>query len=61
VKGYSHYEIAKILQVSRPTITRDIEYLRHKAKDNIRKHIDQRLPEEYEKCLVGLTAILREA
>jgi hypothetical protein len=31
------------------------------AKDNIRRYIDERLPEEYEKCLVGLTAILREA
>jgi hypothetical protein len=28
---------------------------------NIRKYIDERLPEEYEKCLVGLTAILRDA
>jgi hypothetical protein len=26
-----------------------------------RKYIDERLPEEYEKCLVRLTAILREA
>jgi hypothetical protein len=26
-----------------------------------KKYIDERLPEEYEKCLVGLTAILREA
>jgi hypothetical protein len=31
------------------------------AKSNIRKYIDERLPEEYEECLVGLTAILREA
>jgi hypothetical protein len=31
------------------------------AKSNIRRYIDERLPEEYEKCLVGLTAILREA
>ena len=28
---------------------------------NIKKYIDERLPEEYEKCMVGLTAILREA
>lgn len=49
------------MQVSRPTITRDIEYLRQQAKQNIRKYIDERLPEEYEKCLVGLTSILREA
>jgi hypothetical protein len=28
---------------------------------NIRKYIDERLPDEYEHCLVGLTSILREA
>jgi hypothetical protein len=27
----------------------------------IKKYIDERLPEEYEKCLVGLTAITKEA
>jgi hypothetical protein len=26
----------------------------------IKRYIDERLPEEYEKCLMGLTAILRE-
>src|SRR5205823_14649960 len=61
VKGYNHYEIASTLQISRPTITRDIQYLSLCAKQNIRKYIDERLPEEYEKCLVGLTSILREA
>ncbi|MFL6434120.1 MAG: hypothetical protein ACJ71O_10350 [Nitrososphaeraceae archaeon] len=61
VKGYNHYEIATILQISRPTITRDIQYLNECAKQNIKKYIDERLPEEYEKCLVGLTAITREA
>ena len=61
VKGYNHYEIASTLQISRPTITRDIQYLSECAKQNIKKYIDERLPEEYEKCLVGLTAILREA
>ena len=40
---------------------RDLSYLRQQAKSNIRRYIDERLPEEYEKCLVGLTAILREA
>jgi hypothetical protein len=36
-------------------------YLRNQAKTNIRRYVDERLPEEYEKCMVGLTAILREA
>jgi hypothetical protein len=35
--------------------------LRQQAKDNIKKYIDERLPEEYEKCLVGLNAITKEA
>jgi hypothetical protein len=60
VKAYNHYEIASTLQISGPTITRDIQYLRECAKENIKKYIDERLPEEYEKCLVGLIAILRE-
>jgi hypothetical protein len=32
VKGYNHYEIASTLQISRPTITRDIQYLSECAK-----------------------------
>jgi hypothetical protein len=49
------------LQISQPTINRDITYLRQQAKTNIKKYIDERLPEEYEKCLVGLNAITKEA
>ncbi|MFL6366404.1 MAG: hypothetical protein ACJ719_14525 [Nitrososphaeraceae archaeon] len=49
--------IARILQVDKSIICRDITYLRHQAKTNIKKYIDERLPEEYEKCLVGLNAI----
>jgi hypothetical protein len=58
---HSQPEMASILQVSIGTVNRDLSYLRQQAKSNIRKYIDERLPEEYEKCLVGLTAILREA
>ncbi|MFL6413764.1 MAG: hypothetical protein ACJ71K_21295, partial [Nitrososphaeraceae archaeon] len=43
------------------TVNIDISYLRKQAKTNIKKYIDERLPEEYEKCLVGLTAITKEA
>jgi Trp operon repressor len=39
VKGNNHYEIASVLQVSRPTITRDIEFLRQQAKENMKNHI----------------------
>jgi DNA-binding MarR family transcriptional regulator len=54
-------EIARILQVDKSIISRDIQYLRQQSKENITRYVDERLPEEYEKCLVGLTSILREA
>jgi hypothetical protein len=60
-KGYSQREISQVLQVGLATVNRDISYLRDQAKANIKKYIDERLPEEYEKCLVGLNAITREA
>jgi hypothetical protein len=61
-KGESNQsEIARILQVGKSIICRDISYLRQQAKTSIKKYIDERLPEEYEKCLVGLNAITKEA
>ena len=60
-QGYNQSEISRILQISQPTINRDMIYLRQQAKDNIKRYIDERLPEEYEKCLVGITSILKEA
>jgi DNA-binding transcriptional regulator LsrR (DeoR family) len=60
-QGHNQSEISRILQISQPTINRDLSYLRKQAKSNIKKYIDERLPEEYEKCMVGLTSILREA
>jgi hypothetical protein len=49
------------MQIPVSTINRDVLYLRSQAKENIRKYVDERLPEEYEKCLVGITSILKEA
>ena len=60
-KGNSQTEIAGILQVDLSIVSRDVSYLRQQAKQNIKKYIYERLPEEYEKCLVDLTSILKEA
>jgi hypothetical protein len=54
-------EISQVLQIGLGTVNRDISYLRNQAKTNIKRYIDARLPEEYKKCLVGLTAITKEA
>ena len=57
-KGHSYTEIASILRVA---VDRHLTYIRQQAKNNIKKYIDDRLPEEYEKCMVGFNSILREA
>ena len=60
-KGLNQVEIARKLQLHESTISRDLDYLREQSKENLRKYVDEKLPEEYEKCLVGLTSILKEA
>ena len=46
-QGYNQSGISSILQISQPTINRDLAYLRQQAKSNIKRYIDERLPEEY--------------
>jgi predicted transcriptional regulator len=60
-EGFSQRQIASILQISHGTVGNYQIFLRQKAKENIKRYIDERLPEEYEKCLAGITSILREA
>ncbi|MFL6358139.1 MAG: hypothetical protein ACJ71R_19405 [Nitrososphaeraceae archaeon] len=60
-KGQSQTEISRTLQISESIISRDLDYLREQSKHNIKRYIDERLQEEYERCLTGLTAIVREA
>jgi hypothetical protein len=59
VKGYNHYEIANTLQIPRPTITKDVQYLRLQDRDNLQKHIQERLPQEYENCMTGINRVLQ--
>jgi hypothetical protein len=60
-QGHSQPEIARTLQVSVGTVNRDLTCLREQSKQKIKKYIDEVLPNEYEKCLVGITSILKEA
>jgi hypothetical protein len=60
-KGYSQSDMAKKLRLDKSIISRDIAHLRIQAKENIKNYINERLPEEYEKCLVGITSIMKEA
>lgn len=58
---HSQPEIARLLQIGLGSVNRDLICIRQRANQNIRKYIDERLPEEYEKCLVGLNSIVKEA
>lgn len=58
-QGYSQPEIARILQVSLGTVNRDLSILRQQAKDNLEKHIQKKLPQEYQRCLTGLNQVLK--
>ena len=58
-QGHSQPEIAKILQISQPTVHRDIGYLRGQARQNLQKHIQDKLPEEYQNCMTGINQVLK--
>jgi ParB-like chromosome segregation protein Spo0J len=60
-KGYTQREIAQTLQIAIATVNKDISFLRQQAKANIEKYVNEKLPEEFQKCLVGLNAVLKHA
>jgi hypothetical protein len=60
-KGYNQIEIAERLLVDVSTICRDCAYLNKQAKENMKQYLDEKLPREIEKCLIGFNLILKEA
>jgi transposase len=61
VRGLSQTEIARELQVSKASITSDMQYLRSQAKESIKEYVTEHLPEQYEVCLSALDTILKHA
>ena len=57
--GYGVREIARLLEISHPTVSRDMQWLRYQAKEQIRKYIDEQVPLEYHKTLTGLQNIMK--
>jgi DNA-binding Lrp family transcriptional regulator len=61
-QGYTNQsEIAHKLNASEPTVSRDIQFLNRQAKENLRFHVERRMPFEIEKCYTGLNLVLRKA
>ena len=58
-RGLSQTEIARELQVSKASITLDIQYLRKQAKESIKEFVTEHLPEQYQVCLAALDEIIK--
>jgi lambda repressor-like predicted transcriptional regulator len=59
-EGYTVREIAQKLQVGHITVDNDLLYLRKQAQENLQHHIHEVVPEEYQKCMVGMKRNLKQ-
>ena len=60
-QGYTEREIAEKLQPIAPvTVHRDLVYLRQQAQENLQKHVHETVPEEYQKCMIGMKRNLKQ-
>ena len=57
----SQIEIAHELQVSKQSISADMQYLRNQAKESIKEYVTEHLPEQYQVCLSALDTILKHS
>ena len=58
-QGNTQSDIANILHVGEATVSRDISSLRQQAQLNLKTHINDKLPEEYQNCMVGINQVLK--
>ena len=54
----SQAEIAKTLNISEPTCSRDIRHLKDQARKELETHFQDRLPFEYARAMTGINATL---
>ena len=58
-RGLNQIEIAHELQVSKASISSDMQYLRKQAKESIKEYVTEHLPEQYQICLAALDSIIK--
>jgi hypothetical protein len=59
--GYSKREIAQILQIDKSSVNRDIHFIRQQELENIKNHIQEKMPEEYHMIGVSINQVLKKA
>jgi transcriptional regulator len=60
-RGLSQVEIAYELQVSKASISSDMQYLRKQARESIKEYVTEYLPEQYQICLTALDTIIKHS
>jgi predicted transcriptional regulator len=58
-QGFTQSDIATVLNVTQPTVNKDLAHIRREAKENLQKHIHESIPEEYQKAMTGINQVLR--
>ena len=58
-QGRKERDIAAIFQIGKTTVDRDLVFLRKQAQENLKSHIQERLAEQYQKCMIGLNQVLK--
>jgi len=61
IKGNTQWEIAESLDISQPTVCRDIQWRRSAAKKELNDMLEKKLPEEYHNYLASIEEVLRHA
>lgn len=57
----STYELASALRISQSTAARDVQFLKLQATEQLKFHIQERLPWEHKICSEGLSQIIKHA
>jgi hypothetical protein len=58
-QGFTQSDIATVLHVTQPTINKDLAHIRREAQENLRNHIHETIPAEYQKAMTGINQVLR--
>jgi hypothetical protein len=54
-------EIARVLKVDKSVISKDVAILKEQSRENLEKHIQERLPLEYQNCMTEIDRVIRMA
>jgi hypothetical protein len=60
IECYNQREICQKLQLDKSAVSRDIQFLRKQARENLQHHIHDKIPEEYQNCMTGLKRIIKQ-